>query len=108
MYIFPGIGLASSVSGISKVTNKMLYLAAQACTNSMTEQEIREGRTFPNILRIREVSLNVAVAIIEEGLRAGLTTKIGAKERAEGLHSLVSRKMYEPSYVPLINTDRLR
>ena len=67
MYIFPGIGLAASVSGVTSITNKMLYAAAAACTNSMTEQEIAEGRTFPDIVRIREVSKRVALAVIEEG-----------------------------------------
>ena len=91
------------MSGIAKVTNKMLYVAALACTNSMTEAEIQEGRTFPNVLRIREVSRNVAVAVIKEGLRSGLTTKIGPKELSVGIEALVERKMYWPTYVPLIN-----
>ena len=105
MYIFPGIGLASSISGITKITNKMLYAAANACTNSMTSQEINQGRTFPNVSRIRLVSRNVAVAIIEEGLKAGLTTKITSKELAEGLDNLVDRKMYFPEYSPMVTKD---
>lgn len=67
MYIFPGLGLAASVSGVTRITNKMLYAAAEACTASMVDEEIREGRTFPHISRIREVSKRVAVAVIEEG-----------------------------------------
>merc|ERR1719456_1979660 len=55
MYIFPGIGLAASVSGIRNITDRMLYLAAEACTNSMTEEEIEAGRTFPKLDRIQEV-----------------------------------------------------
>jgi malate dehydrogenase (oxaloacetate-decarboxylating)(NADP+) len=54
MYIFPGVGLAASVAGVTTITNKMLYLSAKACTDSMTAEEIAEGRTFPNIKRIRE------------------------------------------------------
>jgi hypothetical protein len=71
----------------------------------MTEQEIAEGRTFPNLRRIREVSRNVAVAIIKEGIRAELTTKIGKKETEEGLHNLVERKMYNPNYHPLTDAS---
>jgi hypothetical protein len=36
-----------SVAGVSKITNRMLYEAAVACTNNMTSEEIAEGRTFP-------------------------------------------------------------
>ena len=62
----------------------MLYVAARACTDSMTQQEIDEGRTFPDITRIRDVSRVVAVAIIEEGIKQKLTTKIGQAEIDEG------------------------
>ena len=40
----------------------------------MTEKEIAEGRTFPSVGRIRQVSLAVACAVIKEGEAA---TRIG-------------------------------
>ncbi len=104
MYIFPGIGLAASISGVSIITDKMLYVAAAACTNTMTDAEREEGRTFPDIRRIREVSKQVAVAVIQEGLDAGLVTKLSKKDMAEGLESLVEKKMYYPDYVPIRST----
>ena len=79
----------------------MLYLAAQACTNAMTAEECAAGRTFPKLSRIREVSADVAVAVIEEGLRDGLCHKILQKHIDYGLKKFVLRKMYFPSYVPL-------
>lgn len=102
MYIFPGIGLAASVGGVTRITDKMLYKAAEACTNSMTQEEIDEGRTFPNVRRIREVNKNVAVAVIEEAIKQDMAIKIGKRQLAEGMESLVSRKMYYPTYVPLV------
>eukprot|EP00606_Chrysophyceae_sp_TOSAG23-5_P001205 GSChrysophyteH2.ASY1.ANO1.841.1 assembled CDS len=105
MYIFPGVGLACSVAGVSTITNKMLYLAAEACTNTMTQEEIDEGRTFPKLTRIREVSKNVAVAIIEEALREGLCTKFSKRDQEEGVANVVGRKMYFPHYVPLVRKE---
>jgi malate dehydrogenase (oxaloacetate-decarboxylating)(NADP+) len=103
MFIFPGIGLACSVSGVSQITDEMLYLAARACTDSMTEEEIAQGRTFPDIKRIREVSKNVAIAVIEEGLRKDLCTKIKSKDLKNGVENLVRSKMYFPIYAPLVH-----
>ena len=80
MYIFPGIGLAASVGGVTHITDKMLFRAAEACTLSMTHEEIAEGRTFPNVRRIREVARNVSVAVLEEAAAADMTTKIGIRE----------------------------
>jgi len=56
--------------------------------------------------RIREVNKNVAVAIIEEALACDMTTKIGKRQLAEGIDNLVSRKMYYPAYVPLVDDSR--
>jgi malate dehydrogenase (oxaloacetate-decarboxylating)(NADP+) len=57
MYIFPGLGLAASVAGIKRITDKMLYTAAVACADSMTPECVAEGRTFPKIQNIREGEL---------------------------------------------------
>ena len=104
MYIFPGIGLAASVSKVELITDKMLYVAAKACTDSMTQEEIDEGRTFPHIQRIRDVSKNVAVAVIEEGLKHNMCS-IKKKDLAGGLDNLVASKMYYPRYAPIVHSS---
>ena len=44
-YVFPGVGLAASVAGVSEITDSMLYRAAVACVDSMTKEEIESGCT---------------------------------------------------------------
>ena len=105
MYIFPGIGLAASVAGVSRITDHMLYVASVACTNTMTQEEIAEGRTFPNLKRIREVSKNVATAVIKEARAHNLCQKAPFTEASlsdELIAHIVDRKMYFPVYVPLV------
>jgi len=103
MYIFPGLGLAVSVGGIARITDSMLHQAALACADSVTAEELAEGRTFPNIKRIREVSHKVAVEVIREGVRGGLAAKIILHHIAEAdIELLVADKMYFPTYVPLL------
>ena len=104
MYVFPGIGLAASVAGVSTITDRMLYRAAVACSDSMNEEEIAAGRTFPALHRIREVSLNVACAVIEEGFEQGICEKLSDTtfENPDQLKEFVARKMYYPKYAPLI------
>lgn len=101
MYVFPGIGLAASVAGVQHITDRMLYLAARACSDAMTDEEMASGRTFPAIERIREVSHAVAVAVIEEAMAERLTTKIDT-EKPIDIGELVASKMYYPQYVPLV------
>ena len=102
MYIFPGLGLAASIAGLERITDSMLYAAAVATADSLNEQEIAEGRTFPNVNRIRDVSHAVACAVIKQGLKEDMCDKIIPRHLEEGIESVVTRKMYYPEYVPII------
>lgn len=103
MYIFPGIGLAASVAGITRITDEMLYRAAVTCSECMSDEERRQGRVFPSIRRIRDVSRAVAVEIIHVALEHNMAPKINRQMTEEGINHLVQRKMYFPNYVPLVN-----
>ena len=102
MYVFPGVGLAASVAGVTTITDKMLYLSSVAVTNSMNQDEVAEGRTFPSLKRIRAVSANVATAVIEEALKQGLATKIRGPMSWSEIHQYVTNRMYYPYYTPLV------
>jgi malate dehydrogenase (oxaloacetate-decarboxylating)(NADP+) len=86
----------------------MFYVAAVACMNSITPEEQAEGRTFPQLSRIREVSHAVALAVVEEAVKEGLTTKISKEQAKLGLSDFISRKMYFPSYHPLLGMKDTR
>ena len=95
-------------AGVTRITDKMFYVAAVACMNSMTPEEQAEGRTFPKLSRIRQVSHAVALAVVEEAVEAGLATKISKEQAALGLSDYISRKMYFPSYHPLLGMKDTR
>jgi len=102
MYVFPGIGLAASVAGVEKISDGMLYAAAVACVESMTPEEVEDGRTFPDINRIRQVSHHVACAVIKQAFNEGIPTRLTPKSDQE-LAEHVLKKMYFPAYAPLID-----
>ena len=101
MFIFPGLGLGVTLCGAKTVSDKMLYVAAEALANYVSEDELAQGKVFPSIKTIRDVSKKVAIAVIEEAIRTGQASKINQKHM-EDLDGFVSRKMYDPLYVPLI------
>mmetsp|Transcript_32265 Transcript_32265/g.52628 ORF Transcript_32265/g.52628 Transcript_32265/m.52628 type:complete len:452 (+) Transcript_32265:1-1356(+) len=101
MYIFPGIGLGVTLCGSKTVSDRMLYVAAEALANYVTEDELAEGKLFPNLKTIRDVSKKVAIAVIEEAIRTGQAPNLKEKDLAD-LDSFVSSKMYDPIYVPLV------
>jgi len=101
MYVFPGIGLGATVCGAKTISDRMLYVAAEALANYVTEEELAAGKVFPHISSIRDVSHRVAVAVVEEAIREGQASKLTEKDK-EDLGAFVSKKMYDPVYVPLV------
>jgi malate dehydrogenase (oxaloacetate-decarboxylating)(NADP+) len=113
MFIFPGLGLGATLSGARLCSDAMVYACSVACAESLTEAERAKGMVFPDLERIREVSLTVAVRVIEAAADEGLCTNLEAAHLAHDpglLREWAAGKMYDPMYVPVTdvvytNTD---
>lgn len=101
MYMFPGLGLGATVCSAKKITNRMLYIAAVALAKFVSEEDVQSGKVFPPLSRIREVSHRIAVAVVEEAIRSGMTRKLSSDDTTN-LDAFVKSKMYYPEYVPLV------
>ena len=62
---------------------------------------------FPDISRIREVSLNVGVNVIIAAVEEGLAKDENFKnaENEKDVREMLLKKMYDPVYVPLVWRD---
>eukprot|EP01112_Ceratiomyxa_fruticulosa_P023590 TRINITY_DN9090_c0_g1_i1.p1 TRINITY_DN9090_c0_g1~~TRINITY_DN9090_c0_g1_i1.p1 ORF type:complete len:641 (-),score=126.13 TRINITY_DN9090_c0_g1_i1:192-2054(-) len=98
MFIFPGVGLGALLSKTPIITDSMFYEAAKALANKVSDKELKEGRVYPDISDIRNVSVSVAMAVINTAFNEGLATI----KRPEDLEEFVRSNMYDPKYVPLI------
>jgi malate dehydrogenase (oxaloacetate-decarboxylating)(NADP+) len=93
-YIFPGVGLGVIASESSRVTDEMFYTAARVLAGLVTEEDLMVGRLYPELKRIREVSLKIATAVAEVAFARGLTTML----RPADLEAHVRDVMFDPSY----------
>jgi malate dehydrogenase (oxaloacetate-decarboxylating)(NADP+) len=100
VYIFPGLGLGATLAGCKVVSDKMLYKAAEALANHVTPEELAQGKIFPPLEKIRDVSHQVAVAVIQQAIEEGQATYL--KDTNIDLDDFVEKKMYDPVYVPLV------
>ncbi|KAG7028715.1 NAD-dependent malic enzyme 1, mitochondrial, partial [Cucurbita argyrosperma subsp. argyrosperma] len=71
MYLFPGIGLGTLLSGAPIVSDGMLQAAADLAAY-MTEDEVHEGIIYPSISRIRDITKEIAAAVIMEAIEEDL------------------------------------
>ena len=93
-YTFPGVGLGIVATESRLVTNEMFLAAARALANEVSNDDLSEGRIYPPLSRIRQVSLATAVAVAEVAYEQGLARV----PKPEDLRSHIKSQMFEPSY----------
>jgi malate dehydrogenase (oxaloacetate-decarboxylating)(NADP+) len=94
VYIFPGIGLGVVASWARHVTDEMFLVAARTLAREVSETDLKIGRIYPPLPRIREVSVAIAIEVAEVAYRSGLATK----PRPEDLPGYINTLIYEPEY----------
>ncbi len=94
VYIFPGVGLGVVATGARRVTDAMFIRASRTLASLVRESELAEGRVYPTLTRIHEVSLAIAVAVAEEIYSAKLATL----PRPEDLVGHIKAQMFKPEY----------
>jgi len=97
-YIFPGVGLGVVVSGARHVTDEMFEAAASTLAAQVTDEDMANGRIYPALNRIRDVSAAIATAVAGIAFREGLATE----PEPPDLAAYVREYMYEPTYTPLV------
>ena len=93
-YIFPGVGLGVIATESTRVTDEMFLVAAQTLASLVTESDLALGRVYPDLKRIREVSMEIAVAVAAVVFRHGLTRM----QHPADLKAHVTAVMFDPKY----------
>jgi malate dehydrogenase (oxaloacetate-decarboxylating)(NADP+) len=94
VYIFPGVGLGLITSRATECTDEMFYVAAKTLAGMVNEDDLRQGRVYPSLSRIREVSAQVAEAVAIVAFERGLARV----DRPNDVGEMVREEMFEPTY----------
>ena len=94
VYIFPGLGLGAIACGARHVIEEMFLAAAKTVASELSAEDLEQGRVYPPLARIREVSAAIAVAVVEVAYRRGLATI----PEPEDIPAYIKSLMYEPKY----------
>ncbi len=93
-YIFPGIGLGAVVSEASRISEDMFLVAAKTLANMVSEKDLSVGAIYPPLHNIRDVSLQIAVAVAEEIISSDLDSI----RKVDNLQQKIEEYMYQPAY----------
>ncbi|HUG13128.1 MAG TPA: oxaloacetate-decarboxylating malate dehydrogenase, partial [Opitutaceae bacterium] len=97
-YIFPGVGLGVLATASSRVTDEMFYTAASVLSSLVTEGDLEIGRVYPDLKRIREVSLAIGTAVAEVVFKRGLA----GIARPADVQAHVASTMFDPRYASYV------
>jgi len=97
MYVFPGIGLGAILSKAVNVTQDMIYASAESLSTALNEQEVADGWLYPDIRRIREVSVTVTRGVIRASQENGVDREVSLRGLTDDqLDDYIRNRMYDP------------
>lgn len=94
VYIFPGIGLGTIISGAPIITEDMFLFAARTLADQVSQDDLDKGMIYPPLNNIRDVSVNIALAVAEHAY----DNEITKTERPKDLEKKIRNYMYHPGY----------
>ncbi|RDX83061.1 hypothetical protein CR513_36063 [Mucuna pruriens] len=110
MYLFPGIGLGTLLSGAHLITDGMLQAASECLASYMAEEDILKGILYPSVNSIRDVTAEVGAAVLRAAVEEELAEghgDVGPKELShmskDETVEYVRRNMWYPVYSPLVH-----
>ncbi|MCJ1243616.1 hypothetical protein MMC30_000813, partial [Trapelia coarctata] len=96
-YVFPGIGLGSILCKATTITQSMIYASATSLSTSLNKAEVADEWLYPDIARIRDVSVVVAMGVIRAAQKAGVDREVRIRGMGdEELEKWVRERMYDP------------
>ncbi|XP_071956093.1 NADP-dependent malic enzyme-like isoform X2 [Antedon mediterranea] len=94
-YIFPGVALSVILFKIHHVSDKIFLVAAKALADLVTKDNLKEGRVYPPLKDVREVSVKIAVRVAEH---AYATKAASLYPEPEDKETFVRSNMYSYEY----------
>ncbi len=80
VFIFPGIGLGTIVSGASEVTDAMISASAHALANCLSDEELSSRCLMPEVSRLWDICGDVALAVGRQAIEDGVADDISDDE----------------------------
>jgi len=93
-YVFPGIGLGAITSKAKNIPDDLFLVAAKRLSELVQQNDIDSGSLYPRLSGIRNLSLNIAVAVAEKAFELNLAQI----EKPDDLTQVISDYMFDPRY----------
>ncbi|ESO89243.1 hypothetical protein LOTGIDRAFT_154334 [Lottia gigantea] len=94
-YIFPAIGLTSIVCDVRTITEEIFLESAKVLSELVTDEDIAEGRVYPPLPKIREISTTIAIKLAEFSYDKNLAKR---HPRPDDMTEFIKSHQYSTDY----------
>ncbi|NWU35925.1 MAOX enzyme, partial [Hylia prasina] len=94
-YVFPGVALGVIACGMRHIDEHVFLTTAEVIAQQVTEEHLREGRLYPPLVTIQDVSLKIAVRIAEEAYRNNTASTY---PQPKDLEAFIRSQVYSTDY----------
>nr|XP_056712216.1 NADP-dependent malic enzyme isoform X2 [Euleptes europaea] len=99
VYVFPGVALGVVSCGMRHISEEIFLTTAEVIAQQVSEHHLEEGRLYPPLSTIHDVSLKIAVKIAEEAYSNGTATLYPEPEDKE---AFIRSQVYSTDYESLL------
>ncbi|RMC13304.1 hypothetical protein DUI87_10839 [Hirundo rustica rustica] len=94
-YVFPGVALGVISCGMRHIDEDVFLTTAEVIAQQVTEEHLREGRLYPPLVTIKDVSLKIAVRIAEEAYKKNTASTY---PQPQDLEAFIRSQVYSTDY----------
>ncbi|XP_038617605.1 NADP-dependent malic enzyme, mitochondrial [Tachyglossus aculeatus] len=94
-YVFPGVALGVISCGIRHISDEIFLLTAEHIAQEVSEHHLAEGRLYPPLNSIRDVSLRIAIKVMEYAYSTNVASLYPEPQDKE---AFLRTLLYSPAY----------
>ncbi|XP_060681952.1 NADP-dependent malic enzyme-like [Hemiscyllium ocellatum] len=94
-YVFPGVALGVIACGARHMDDDIFLISAEVLAELVTEKDLAEGRLYPPLGTIRDVSFKIAIRVVDYAYKHNLAAWYPEPEDKE---AFVRAQIYSPDY----------
>ncbi|XP_062949268.1 NADP-dependent malic enzyme, mitochondrial isoform X2 [Cynocephalus volans] len=94
-YVFPGVALGVIAGGIRHIPDEIFLLTAEQIAQEVSEQHLAQGRLYPPLSTIRDVSLRIAIKVLDYAYKHNLASYYPEPKDKE---AFIRSHVYTPDY----------
>ncbi|KAJ7396903.1 NADP-dependent malic enzyme [Pitangus sulphuratus] len=94
-YVFPGVALGVISCGLRHIGEDVFLTTAEVIAQEVSEENLQEGRLYPPLVTIQDVSLKIAVRIAEEAYR---NNNASTYPQPKDLEAFIRSQIYSTDY----------